>query len=45
MGVDFLLGNDLTVGRVWIQSPSMDPVPDVETIDVPKSVVICPKAR
>ncbi len=37
-GVDFLLGNDLAGGRVWVQSPFADANPDVEGAEVPNSV-------
>ncbi len=47
-GVDFLLGNDLTGGRVWLQLPSTDIIPDEEAAEVYGSVVPVvahPKAR
>ncbi len=32
--VDFLLGNDLAEGKVWVQPPSSYPVPNVEAAEV-----------
>ncbi len=33
MSVDFLLGNDLAVRRVWVQLSSADAVPDAEAAE------------
>ncbi len=44
-GIDFLLGNDLAGGRVWVQLPSVDANPAVKAAESADSVVTRPKAR
>ncbi len=44
-GVDFLLGNDLAGGKVWMQSPSACAEPDVETAETADSVCYVTRSK